>query len=123
MEPNPLIKYVHELEDRYARNGDVSFMLVPPIAMREFEKFRDDYLGKPQNEGKQHSGKIYRAERDRIFSELYMPEVTVKELTEIFNNNCILTDDGTFVYSENVIRNYLHSYGIEYKRIAPRRYL
>lgn len=123
MEPNPLTKYVHELEDRYARNGDVSFMLVPPIAMREFEKFRDDYLGKPQNGSKQHSGKIYRAERERIMRQLYMPEVTVKELMEVFNSNCILTDDGTFYYSENTIREFLHNHGIEYKRVAPRRYL
>lgn len=122
MEPNSFTRRVHDLEDKYIRNGRTSFMFVPPVEIKAFYRFRDRYFKDNRTENVRISWtKEKNLALNKLLGGIDHANMTVEQITDLANKNDVLTDSGAHFYSQNNVYGWLRYHHMTYKRVYAAR--
>lgn len=118
---SPFVLKVHHLEDKYQRNGKVSFMFVPEGEYRKFAQYRKEYFNKQDKLNNEHRNKythskMYSQAIERLFNRIDIKRYTVDEITEMFDLDPILSDHGRYIHEAHTIYDLLRKRGLKAKQ-------
>jgi nuclear transport factor 2 (NTF2) superfamily protein len=118
---SPLVTKVRQLEDKYAHNGKVSFLYVPDSECKKFYRYRDEYFTKQEKASfnywnKYSKTKKYREAINKLLGRIATSKYTLEEITELFDDDPILSNHGRHVHEYSSVYSLLVKRGLKWRK-------